>query len=1590
MGRRAILVAGSEFAVGSGGESSEYPPLPFSANRVTHLAEVLARFGFECDVLRNPTSQSMSREIQRAFNDAGPEDFLVVHVLSHSRPRVDGGLGIVGIDSHTAQPASVDDWINTLRHMAEGPQTLFVLDLCEAGAATPMTSYANLPRPAPNERIWVIAGTDSREMAFDGKFTQAITRVLGSISDEHSGLGPDLAYAPFSYLTRETQREFTSVSQGTLPQTVVIGPGNTLDASEFRFFRNPGHLQPPVISHSHIPRTDLAGRVLCVSPLGETHRTSLVAVGGDDSLRVFDLRTGAQTARVHMDGAFAVVPVPGQDLLVCAGRRGAVEVRSSVDLAFRTELWADTSQVNDLACGAVDGRWTVWAVSDDGYMRSGDTKGGTQLHLPRAHDGFANAVVAAGALVVSAGSGGDVAAWDSSTSDLRWRVSEHSGPVHRLVALPVEGRQAIVSGGEDGTLQVLDLSDGTLLRTIPARSTPIRAMTVLPGPRPCVAVGGPTEPVSVWDVATGERVAALADGSDIWSLATVEVDGRIRLITGNDEGVVPLPLPDPTPAAAPWLPDPVTTLHAGYTADVAEGTDRLGIGQQVDTLCQLIMAREVRPPLSIGLFGDWGTGKSFFMAQMRQRVQELVHRAKQADLEQVGSGLCGGVCEIQFNAWHYLDANLWSGLASAIFDRLALGDAPTREILHDLPSVQTLRQELLGKRAAAQAQLDEVAQDLAQEDPVGIRDVLTVDHLKQVQDVLTEPVVKQTKLALTEAGISPKEIGKLELRTKESMGYVQRLWLLLRRGKPSVRLLMLVAIVLFVVVGPLLSVVLRNLLGTGINALAPVLLCCVAASAIAGPYLSRLGRALRVAEDAVQQVDEHRRIPLRAKQEALRRRITRIEEETASIDDSIRELRQESSLRAFALKRLAEDDYRQHEGLMALLRRDLEELSRRFTAPNSGRAAAPDLERIVLYIDDLDRCPPHRVVEVLQAIQLLLAFPLFVVVVGVDARWLLRSIQTHYRDVLGSDGLSTVAKDSRHWASTPENYLEKIFQISLCLPPMSEDGYTSLVGADLGEFLPDASGEHTNTDTDTDNGAATDGTGQPSTRREPAAQTDPQPSRPAPASAPEPAADPQVRRVDARELHLFQGVAPFTPIAAVALHDDQPLLLSVDSSAVLTHRDLRQREAPTLTRKIADGRLATAEITTDGRVLLTGDLGESGDIVALTTDGLGKTVSMVEHPVPQGPAADSVIFSDGGGKVALSWHKADGTAEHIQESVLPGTHETDTTAPTPGALLARTDSWQLVETADGVRLRPSDSTGDTGDSSSDVVVGTDHVERVVLDPTTGRLALIGAHPLLGLWSTAGTPEPIRPVYPLPELPELSADLRIAFSATDLIAIAANTWVRVWDLVSGALHTELTAASPVTALAFSPNGRRLATGSRDGTVQVWAVENPDPDVARKLEALRLTRAEHDMVTSVGPLISTPRTARRLVNTYRLLRTCLSGPDIERVRSGDHAPLILLLAVLIGYPAQGAAVLEDLLHADDLPQTFTALLRRDHRDHMDRPPATDAESEGPRYIWGRLASVTADISTRTGTSDETADYRHWAPYVARFSFRTGHLL
>ncbi len=115
---------------------------------------------------------------------------------------------------------------------------------------------------------------------------------------------------------------------------------------------------------------------------------------------------------------------------------------------------------------------------------------------------------------------------------------------------------------------------------------------------------------------------------------------------------------------------------------------------------------------------------------------------------------------------------------------------------------------------------------------------------------------------------------------------------------------------------------------------------------------------------------------------------------------------------------LLEDvDYGRQTDLMSEIRGDLEFLGERL-----GEGA-----RMLIVIDDLDRCEASKAVEVLQAINLLLNFPSFVVCIGVDARILTEAIETHYRGLLGDAGASGY------------EYLDKIIQIPFRIPDPTID-----------------------------------------------------------------------------------------------------------------------------------------------------------------------------------------------------------------------------------------------------------------------------------------------------------------------------------------------------------------------------------------------------------------------------------------------------------------------------------------------------------------------------------------------------------------------
>jgi hypothetical protein len=184
---------------------------------------------------------------------------------------------------------------------------------------------------------------------------------------------------------------------------------------------------------------------------------------------------------------------------------------------------------------------------------------------------------------------------------------------------------------------------------------------------------------------------------------------------------------------------------------------------------------------------------------------------------------------------------------------------------------------------------------------------------------------------------------------------------------------------------------------------------------------------------------------LRSEEDAARSRFDDADATIREIQKKIDDIDAGRSLSRFILERAEGEDYRKQLGIISTIRKDFERLTQLL---KDGHEGFEKVGRIILYIDDLDRCSSAKVVEVLQAVHLLLAMPLFVVVVGVDLRWLLHSLDQEYSAFRTSaKGGEDHGLSRPEWTTSPQSYLEKIFQIPFSIGQMSSVGYGRLVNS---------------------------------------------------------------------------------------------------------------------------------------------------------------------------------------------------------------------------------------------------------------------------------------------------------------------------------------------------------------------------------------------------------------------------------------------------------------------------------------------------------------------------------------------------------------
>lgn len=447
--------------------------------------------------------------------------------------------------------------------------------------------------------------------------------------------------------------------------------------------------------------------------------------------------------------------------------------------------------------------------------------------------------------------------------------------------------------------------------------------------------------------------------------------------------------------------------------------DRLDLAADVEMLASIALARSTEPPLAIGLFGHWGSGKSFFMAMLRERLDEI---AAASGVDGADT-YCHDIRQITFNAWHYAEDQLWPSLAAAIFGGLGRppGEAEREARAQELSEAV---------ERAEQARLDRVAR----EEELREAELTAVSTARDPAALLD-----QTARVLRRHG--GPEVQRLIASLDDAGSDTRRRWSALaesRRELVSGWRLAVLVVSLTLTVG-----LFATMFVVGLPALVPVV---GTAAAVLG-YAASVAATLREARVA-------RERPVRdalAALAAARAEEALAAEEVRSRQDDIARLRDRGE-RLQQLVQDAQTTYATQLGTISQLRADLELLAalvhpddREDPSVAALRAGAQavmatdpassgndlDVDRIVLYIDDLDRCPPDVVVKVLEAVNMLLAFRLFVVVIGVDGRWLEKSLKRTYRSLLDD----------------PMEYLEKIVQLPFVLRPMSGVDFGNLVDA---------------------------------------------------------------------------------------------------------------------------------------------------------------------------------------------------------------------------------------------------------------------------------------------------------------------------------------------------------------------------------------------------------------------------------------------------------------------------------------------------------------------------------------------------------------
>jgi hypothetical protein len=484
---------------------------------------------------------------------------------------------------------------------------------------------------------------------------------------------------------------------------------------------------------------------------------------------------------------------------------------------------------------------------------------------------------------------------------------------------------------------------------------------------------------------------------------------------------------------------------AGLHRESTTGKDLLDYEKEASALATQLAAKGLEPPLTLGLFGEWGSGKSFFLHLLQEQVRK---RAGVANAVR-------GVLQVTVNAWHNSHANAWSSILFRVLESLqasAPDDSGAAKPFERLESGRQSRERAQKRLGDLQRELEEAqaAERVLEDDLENLK--RESEQAKYLLDVAAKPhrgTIRHLTGREQIDAFPGLDHGSLTMLRVFQATWTRPVWLS------------------FYVVGVLMALLGWIVMRTGLDlvdifvsdSLLRLLLLTAPLFAV---YVHLVWSVLKAR--ALRRL--HDQVSTYAKEQGLRqRRLTKLEAQAGQakslvsrLESTIKELRNDAgnsvvaaqSVADYIAARLEEADTKAYLGLLGQLRRDFERLSSSITKGEIG-----GIDRVVVYIDDLDRCTAQRVIELLEACHLLLGFKGFVVVLAADPRWISRSLAAHYSAQLGDRRDIGAALDFREPNEIPKisplDYLEKIVQIPFWLPPLDARQCGNLIRGLLNE-----------------------------------------------------------------------------------------------------------------------------------------------------------------------------------------------------------------------------------------------------------------------------------------------------------------------------------------------------------------------------------------------------------------------------------------------------------------------------------------------------------------------------------------------------------